>query len=110
MERAELMAMMAELSLSGNAIGPAGVRYLAASPFLARLSALYLESAGLGAGEVGTLAATPWLPRLRKLALGNNRLGPEGASLLAALPLTRWEVLDLHTNSVVGTIPAGDAR
>jgi uncharacterized protein (TIGR02996 family) len=68
------LAKLERLDLSGNWIGPAGVRELAGSPHLIRLRALDLSRNGLGADGVRELLAAPWLRQLRSLSLADNGL------------------------------------
>jgi uncharacterized protein (TIGR02996 family) len=80
------LARLDRLDLSGNWIGPAGVRELAGSPYLTRLRALDLSRNGLGPDGVRELLAAPWRGQLRSLALADNGLTAADIELLRADP------------------------
>jgi hypothetical protein len=72
--RAPHLAKLDRLDLSGNWVGPDGVRELAGSPFCTRLRALDLSRNGLGADGARAVLAAPWRGQLRSLTLADNGL------------------------------------
>jgi uncharacterized protein (TIGR02996 family) len=66
------LARLDRLDLSGNWIGPAGVRELAHSPHLTRLRALDLTANDLDAAAAAALADSPHLGGLRELRVADN--------------------------------------
>jgi uncharacterized protein (TIGR02996 family) len=66
------LAKLDRLDLSGNRVGPAGVRELAGSPHLARLRELDLTANDLDAAAAAALAGSPHLAGLRVLRVANN--------------------------------------
>jgi hypothetical protein len=68
------LAKLERLDLSGNRIGPAGVRELAASPFMAHLTGLNLARNDLGDEGACELLHAPWMGQLRALELAGNGL------------------------------------
>ncbi|MBX9582934.1 MAG: hypothetical protein K2X87_21715 [Gemmataceae bacterium] len=77
------LARLRRLDLSGNRIGPAGVRGLAVSPHLDTLEELNLSGNVLGPDGMAALRAAPWFGRLRVLELADDQLGADD---LAGLP------------------------
>jgi uncharacterized protein (TIGR02996 family) len=104
---------LTHLALNDNdAIGDAGVRTLADSPFLAGLTALDLS--GNDIADAGVIAAVEGraFARLRALRLSGNRIGDAGATALARSPLLRRATahgreLDLRAN-VIGHAGAAE--
>ncbi len=72
--RSPHLAMLARLDLSGNQIGPAGLKTLLASPFLSNLQELGLGRNGLNAEGVEVLKSFTGRERIRKLELADNGL------------------------------------
>jgi uncharacterized protein (TIGR02996 family) len=66
------LSKLERLDLSGNQVGPAGVRELAGSPHLARLRELDLTANDLDAAAVAALAGSPHLAGLRVLRVADN--------------------------------------
>jgi uncharacterized protein (TIGR02996 family) len=99
------LAKLDRLDLSGNWIGPAGVRELARSPHLTRLQALDLSRNGLGPDGVRELLAAPWRGQLRSLALADNGLtAAEVDQLLADPALAGLTDLDVSANDLGGEV------
>ena len=93
------LVKLERLDLSGNWIGPTGVRELARSPHLARLREIDLSRNGLGADGVRELLAAPWLGQLRSLSLTDNGLtATEVDQLLAEPALAGLAHLDFSGN------------
>lgn len=78
------LAKLERLDLSGNKIGPAGVRELAGSPFLDRLTGLNLSGNALGRAGIQELLRSPWRAQLRSLAITDNALDTAGVEELAS--------------------------
>jgi hypothetical protein len=70
--RAPNLAKLDRLDLSGNRIGPAGVRELAGAPHLTRLRALDLSANDLDADAAAALTDSPHLGGLRVLRVADN--------------------------------------
>jgi uncharacterized protein (TIGR02996 family) len=95
------LGRLAELDLSGNAVGPQGAAALAACPRLAGLAQLDLSHNGIGDEGAAALAASPHLGNLEYLTLYVNDIGDAGAAALAASPhLNRLDFLSLISNQV----------
>ena len=77
------LARLRRLDLSGNRVGPAGVRELAGSPYLDDLNELDMSGNDLGPEGMAALRFAPWFGRLRGLGLADNGLGADD---LADLP------------------------
>jgi uncharacterized protein (TIGR02996 family) len=97
------LARLTALELRGSyhdAIGPAGARELAQSPFVAGLTALDLPQNNLGAAGAAALAASPFLAAVTSLSLRQNGVRTEGVRALAGSPLfahlTRLDLSDNH--------------
>ncbi len=95
------LAKLDRLDLSGNWIGPAGMRELAGSPHLTRLRALDLSRNGLGPDGLRELLAAPWRSQLRSLSLVDNGLTADDLNRLLADPgLGGLAELDLSGNDL----------
>ena len=70
------------LMLSGNPIGDAGVRAIAASPRVGRLQSLVLEKVGMTDEGAAALAESPNLGQLLTLYVGGNALTERGKDAL----------------------------
>lgn len=89
------------LELQSNAIGPAGILALAASPLLGEAASLDLSGNYLGDEGVRSLAASSHLTGLRRLGLRQNHIGDIGATALARSPLMgRLAFLDVSSNRI----------
>jgi uncharacterized protein (TIGR02996 family) len=81
---------------------PAALRFLFASPQVARLRKLYLR--GIGAAISEPLATSPILTSLTTLDLRQNSLGAEGMAMLADSPnLASLTHLDVRSNNIRDT-------
>ncbi len=98
--RSPHVARLRSLDLTGNRIGPDGVRELGTSAHLGNLTALDLGGNDLGPDGVRELAAWPTFGGLRELGLASNGLT---ADALAALPAGGFDALTISDN------PAGAA-
>jgi Leucine-rich repeat (LRR) protein len=96
---------LSRLDLSGNRIGPAGVRELAASPHLGGLEELNLSGNGLGPDGMAALRAAPWSRHLKGLEVADNGLGADD---LAGLP-SELAALDVSENPL-GSVGADAIR
>jgi uncharacterized protein (TIGR02996 family) len=82
-------------------VSEAGMRALAASPWLGRLRSLFLGQNNLGDDGAEALAEAPWLAGLHCLNLEGNGLSPFGVAALAQSSLPRrLETLSLEDNLV----------
>lgn len=87
------------LDLRHNAIGPAGLVALAASPHLAAAEELDFEKNGLDNAAVFALVGSQFTGRLKALHLRDNQIGDAGAVALARSPLMKQlAVLDVSSN------------
>ncbi len=96
--RCELLTRLHRLDLTGNRIGPAGMRELAESAFLGRLKELGLSGNDLGADGAAALRAARWLSGLKGLELADNRLGPAEVGPLLVAAGADLTTLDLSRN------------
>jgi uncharacterized protein (TIGR02996 family) len=71
------LAKLDRLDLSGNWIGPDGLRELLTSPWLGQLRSLSLADNGLTAADVDQLLADPALAGLTDLDVSGNDLGDD---------------------------------
>jgi uncharacterized protein (TIGR02996 family) len=95
------LANVERLDLSGNRIGPAGVRELAASRFVERLKGLNLSQNSLGNEGLRELLRAPWRGQLRGLGLAANGLDLEAVEELLSDPaFTGLIELDLAENEL----------
>ncbi len=93
------LAVLRRLDLTGNRIGPDGVRALASSPFLGGLCELGLNGNAIGADGAAALAAAPWVGGLTRLEIAGNGLSAgDVARVLDAAP--RLEAVDVSGNAV----------
>lgn len=88
------LANLLRLDLSGNRIGPAGVRELAGSAFLGGLRELGLS----GNDACGEVLAAPWVGNLTTLELADNGLAAAEVRALAAVGFPQLASLDLSRN------------
>ena len=96
--RCEHLTRLRRLDLTGNRIGPVGMRELAESAFLGGLKELGLSGNDLGADGAAALRAAKWLPGLKGLELADNRLGPTDLEPLLSLTSHDLTNLDLSRN------------
>lgn len=80
------LGRLQQLHLYRNNLGDDGVRALASAPWLSGVRVLNLTENGLSSAGVVALAAAPHLKALTALLLGKNWLGTEGVRALAGCP------------------------
>jgi uncharacterized protein (TIGR02996 family) len=96
-----LVAGLEELDLSYNAVGEAGLAALAASPHAGVMGKLKLSKCDLHDEGVIALARATWGRALSDLDLGMNRIGDAGGTALAGWPaLAGVRKLDLGSNQL----------
>jgi Ran GTPase-activating protein (RanGAP) involved in mRNA processing and transport len=98
---ARMLMHYPDVDLRSNAIGPDGVRALAASPYLKHAKSLDVSANHLGDDGVRALAASKHITALRRLVLRQNRISDCGATALANSRLMgRLAFLDISANSI----------
>jgi uncharacterized protein (TIGR02996 family) len=96
-----VLAGLEELDLSHNPVGDAGLAALAASPHAVALRKLKLTKCDLHDEGVIALARASWGTALRDLDLGMNRIGDAGGTALAGWPtLAGVRRLDVGSNQL----------
>src|SRR5262249_31376999 len=99
--RTPYLARIERLDLSGNNIGPTGMRHPAASSFLGHLTDLELESNSLGQQGLAELLAASWRIQLRSLGLAGNAIDSAAFSqLLTDTGFNGLIELDLSSNQL----------
>lgn len=95
------LAGVRRLFVSGNPLGPGGVRGLLGGPAFQAMTQLALGSAGCQPEDALALATSPRLTGLTELVLSDNPILDLGAEALASSPNLRClEVLDLRNNGL----------
>ncbi|MBN9517958.1 hypothetical protein J0H58_05485 [bacterium] len=93
------LATLRRLDLTGNRIGPDGMRALAASPCLGGLREVVLNGNAVGADGAAALAAAPWTAGLTRLEIADNGLSAgDVARVLGVVP--RLEAVDVSGNTL----------